>query len=65
MAFTLSYNGSTYEISDGDAGRIEELYKSKQAFGPELFTFNEESRGGTIFIAVGTGIPLALHTGDD
>lgn len=67
MAYVLLYNQIEYELTDGDASRLEHLYSSGKPFGPQLFSFGPGGMrgGGTAIIAIGTGIPLTLHTGDD
>lgn len=43
MSYVLLYNQIEYELNDGDASRLEQLYSSGKPFGPQLFSFG--SRG--------------------
>ncbi|THG35345.1 hypothetical protein E6C70_04615 [Glaciibacter flavus] len=65
MAFTLMYDQLEYEISDGDASRLEDLDQGRMPFGPRIFSFDQRGVPGTVLISVGTGIPITLVTNDD
>jgi hypothetical protein len=65
MAFSLSYNGLDYQVSEADGERLQDSYDSGKPFGPQRFAFTPLGRDGTVVIVIGTGIPLTLDTNDD
>lgn len=63
MTWLLTYGERQWELNDGDVDRISRILSVSQ--GVDVFEFHPENMGGTVRIALGSGIPFTLETGDD